>query len=73
MIFNKALVMSVVHQLTTVFCAVGSLFIVKPSDMLTAKPGAVMKVFYICYNTHKKTFDNSKVPQLKNFSLFDDS
>lgn len=52
--------MSVVQQLTTVFCAVGSLFIVKPSDMLTAKPGAVIKVFYICYNTHKKLLTTPK-------------
>lgn len=40
---NETLVICAVQQLTTVFCAVGSLFIVKPRDMLTAKPGAVLK------------------------------
>lgn len=47
--FDNVLVMSAVHQLTTVFCVVGSLFIVRPSDMLTAKSGAVLKTSNIFF------------------------
>lgn len=43
--FNIVLWIFAVYQLTMVFCVVGSLVIVKPRDMLTAKSGSALKTF----------------------------
>lgn len=37
--------MFAVHQLTIVFCVVGSIAIVKPSDALTANSGTALTTF----------------------------